>query len=219
MATRTIDNVIQGMMPNIKRQKEATYDYIQQLSKRLGTAGAMQRAAESVAPFAREAADRAGSMAMDAAREDERRRQYEENLKQRQAEIEQAQKNWEKNFELNQKQQQFANMMSTAGMTGLTPEMLMNMGYDPKALGLPEIGGRRSEIFSKFGGRNPVVNKLIGGGQGSYSLGTDTYNTYGYNYPTSGGYGGAARGYSTPSNPFRRVSAQAGQGPGLIRLS
>lgn len=120
MANETIDNVIKGMMPNIKTQQEGIYNYIQQLNRRLGVGGGSRLAAQAVAPYAEQASQKAGDLALAASREDEQKRQFEENLAQRKTE-----------FANYQQQQKLANMIEQFKTTGVwTPEMLEAFGYD-----------------------------------------------------------------------------------------
>jgi len=216
-----LQNLMEAIMPNMRKQQEATYNYLVQLGQRQGIPQAMRSAMKAVAPYAAESGEAAAKAGAEAERLSQRESEYARQLEQREKELAAQREMWEKQFGASQEQQEFSNMMALSGMTGLTPEMLSRMGYNPGDLGLPMSGAsnRMAGIMSKFGGKNPVVNKLYGSGSGGgYNYGGNMYNTYGYRAPTGSGGGGASYRYSTPANPFRRVTGP-GQGPGLMAIS
>lgn len=202
--TNTYDNIISGMLPSLRKQQKGMHDYLAQLARRQGTAGAMRMAARGVAPYAEEAGAAIGKTAPQIAQLQERERQF--NIQQ---------EAWEKQFAANQQQQNMVNLMNLYAQTGtMTPEMMEQFGYGDmtraqqrqimdqlQMLGMDggtAGGGRLGRMAASFNRPNPALQRL--GLQG----------------PSSGG--ASARSLSTPSAPFRRVSGP-GEGPGLMALS
>lgn len=180
MADQIIDNIVAAMMPNLKKQQQGMYDYLLQLAQRQGVRSAMRRAGEAVAPYAKAAGDAAAKGGIEATRMGLQKSQFEKKLAQRQKEWEDKLSQWQKQFGASQDQQKFANLMATAGMTGLTPEMLQKMGYNPANLGLPTVS-TRAGVFDRSHLIHDRSNQLP-----SYNLGGTNYSTYGYKAPSQG---------------------------------
>jgi predicted phage tail protein len=173
--TRAIDNVIKGMMPNLKRQQEGMHGYLSQLSRRMGTAGAMQQASKAVAPFAERGAEKAGNLSLSAAQLDERTRQFNEKLEQQQSQFEQGQTNWQSAFDQRNRDQAIANAMSMYQQTGvMTQEMMELLGFGDATRGSQRDVSSQLDILGIGGsGRqndpnNPGVRFL---GDQSYTVG------------------------------------------------
>jgi hypothetical protein len=167
---RAIDNVIRGMMPNMRRQQQGIHSYIQQLSKRMGTAGAMQQASKAVAPFAERAAEKAGNLSLSATQLDERTRQFNEQLEQRQSEFKQGQTNWQSAFDQRNRDQEIANAMSTYQSTGvMTEEMMELLGFGGATRGSQRDVRSQLDILGIDGGggtRNTLRERAMQPGPG-----------------------------------------------------
>jgi hypothetical protein len=164
---RAIDNVIRGMMPNMRKQQQGIHSYIQQLSKRMGTAGAMQQASKAVAPFAEQAAQKAGNLSLSATQLDERTRQFNEQLEQRQSEFEQGQTNWQSAFDQRNRDQEIANAMSTYQSTGvMTEEMMELLGFGGATRGSQrDVRGQLDILGVNNQGGSAPINSLQGRAQ------------------------------------------------------
>jgi len=185
--TSDYDNIMSGMLPSVKNQQQGVYDYLAQLGRRQGVTGAMDKAARGVAPYAQQVGEAVGRTAPQLAQIKEQERQFNEKQAAWLKEFEQAQSNWEKEFGLKEEVTDWNKLMQQYEMFGFTPEMMEALGYD---LG-PAAGFNRP---------NPALQRLWGG------MGIPSY-----------GSGGAAPGFSTPANPFNRVTGP-NQGPGLLKL-
>jgi len=199
---RFTDTILQGMMPSISKQRKGMFDFLLQMAQRQGTGGALQQIQRGLQPFAEEAGEAAARAGVQASRQAQQQEQFDAQQAAQQAAQQQAQSNFEKQFAAQQEQQRLANLLATqqAGGGQFSPELLAAMGYGPEL-----FGGGGSGINAGFNRPNPALERL--GLQGNQSFGNSLFQ--------GGGGGGAASGFSTPSNPFRRVTG-AGQGPGLM---
>lgn len=200
---RFTDTILQGMMPSISKQRKGMFDFLLQMAQRQGTSGALQQIQQGLQPFAEEAGQAAARAGVQASRQAQQQEQFDAQQAASLAAQQQAQSNFEKQFAAQQQQQQIANMFQAqqAGGGGFSPELMAALGLDPKQFG----GSLGEQLFAP--GKNPAVDALRGGNQ---SFGNSLFQQ-------GGGGGGAAAGFSTPGNPFRRVTGP-GQGPGLQTL-
>lgn len=205
-----MDQLQQGMMPNLRKQRSGMYDYLLQLAQRQGVGSAMQNVARGMAPYAEEAGQAAAQAGVKATEMGQRQEQFETQQAAWERNRQQQQANWEQQFALQQQQADMSRLMSLYNQTGvMTPEMMEQFGYGDmtrsqqreisrqmEMLGFP---GMNTGISAGFNRRNPALERL------------GLQNPYGN--PTSGG--ASIRSLSTPSNPFRRVTGP-NQGPGLM---
>ena len=206
-----MDQLQQGMMPDLRKQRSGMYDYLLQLAQRQGVGSAMQNVARGMAPYAEEAGQAAAQAGVQATRMGQQQEQFETQQAAWEKNRAQQQANWEKQFALQEQQADMARLMNLYNQTGvMTPEMMEQFGYGDisrsqqremarqmEMLGFPMPGG--TGINAGFNRRNPALERL------------GLQNPYGN--PTSGG--ASIRSLSTPSNPFRRVTGP-NQGPGLM---
>jgi len=164
--TSTYDNIISGMLPSVKDQQKGMYDYLAQLARRQGTAGAMQQAAKGVAPYAEQVGKAVGQTAPLIAQLKEKERQFNE-----------GQANWQKEFEEKKREfnlqqsmakegQDWNQMMTMLQYTGWTPEIMNLLGYGNLKPG--DMRGLNNQI-NQLGFGNPmqsagktVVNGTLG---------------------------------------------------------
>lgn len=196
-----LQDIVGGMMPEMQKQKKGMYDYLLSNALRTGQSAAsvaqgMRPYAEAAGSAAADAGVTAKKMALDQERFDIQQANWEKQFKQGQA-------NWEAAMKESQDQQDLANMMNMFSQTGWTPGLLDKLGYGDLNRRTLDMFNRNQNPFSQGMGTpiqgaryNPAVARLMGSG---------------------GGGGGAAAGYSTPAQPFRRVSGP-GEGPGLMAL-
>lgn len=196
-----LQDIVGGMMPEMQKQKKGMYDYL--LSNALRTGQSAASVAQGMRPYAEAAGDAAAEAGVSARK-----------MAQQQEQFDIGQANWEKKFNVMQdqfnqkmdfqrKQQDLVNMMNMFSQTGWTPGLLDKLGYGDLDRRTLDMFNRNQNPFSQGMGTpiqgaryNPAVARLMGSG---------------------GGGGGAAAGYSTPAQPFRRVSGP-GEGPGLMAL-
>lgn len=180
-----LDQIMETVGPNMKKQQEAMYDYLMQLGQRQGHAGAMRDAAKAVAPYAEEsgaAAAKAGTEATRLAQQQEQYAKqldlYNRQLAERQREWDEKMAAWEKEFTYQQTQDKTKNQLSMFSNTGWTPEMMEAMGY----------GDYTRDAFGATGykwGSQPT-NAPQPGYTGAY--GSSYYRDgvkYGYNHPAA----------------------------------
>lgn len=153
-----MDNIIQGMMPNINKQKKGIRDFM--LQNALRTGQSMQDVSRAMTPYAEatgEAAARAGVQAERMGQQQEQFDVQQDNwLKQFQTGKEQ----WEKAFEQREEQQDIANMIAMFPQTGFTPQLMEALGYS----GLDRSGMRTlGRQLGDIGFQNPQTNTATGG--------------------------------------------------------
>ena len=208
MATATdyyqnyLQDIVGGMMPNIRKQQRGMYDYL--LGQGLRTGQPAAQIAQGMRPYAEAAGDAAAQAGVSARKMAQQQEQFDIQQANWERQFTESQRRWQEEMAQHEAEQKTANLMAMAGATGWTPQLLEALGYSDLDRRKFEMWNQRENPFyvdqgySVQGARyNPAVARL----QGSV-----------------GGYGGASTGYSTPSNPFRRVGG-IGEGPGLMSLT
>ena len=160
-----MQNIVQGMMPNLNKQKSGMYDYLLQLAQRQGTGSAMQNVARGMAPYAEAAGDAAARAGVQATRMGQQQEQYESQLAQRQSEFSQGQENWQQAFDQRNTQQNFANQLALQQTHGaFTPEMLEAFGYGDVTRGGQRGVQRQLDILGINRNQQPGQQRDIYGG-------------------------------------------------------
>lgn len=199
---RFTDTILQGMQPNIARQRKGMFDFLLQMAQRQGTSGALQQIQQGLQPFAEEAGQAAARAGVKAAEFAKQQEQFDAQQAFAQQQAQQQQANFEQQFAAQQQQQNIANLLAAqqAGGQSFSPELIDALGFAPNTFGQ---GG----INAGFNRPNPALQRL--GQQGS-------------NFSMFRGGGAAPRSSSlmNPRDPFPRVGVrgQGGQGVGLQPL-
>lgn len=127
--SQSYDNIISGMLPSLKSQQSGMYDYLAQLARRQGTAGAMQQAAAGVAPYAQQVGQAVGQTAPLIAQLKEKERQFQIGQENWNKQFEEQRRQYEQNYALSKEQTDWNQMMAMFQQTGWTPQMMQALGY------------------------------------------------------------------------------------------